>query len=143
MTPARLRLDPRFRLSVYGAFAALTVTGVAWLVADRLKESPNGDAWQAVAANLLMIHGGAAMATLMLLGALAPLHVRLAWRSGRNRVTGTAMAGVNAVLIVTAFGLYYFGSETLRPWASYLHMGVGFALPTLFLAHVWLGRRSR
>jgi hypothetical protein len=143
MTPARLRLDPRIRLSVYGAFAALTVTGVGWLVADGLKESPNGDAWQAIAANLLMIHGGAAMATLMLLGALVPLHVRLAWRSGRNRITGTAMAGVNAVLIVTAFGLYYFGSETLRPWASYLHMGVGFGLPMLFLAHVWLGRRSR
>jgi hypothetical protein len=39
-----------------------------------LKEAPNGELWQQ-AAYLLMIHGGAAMLTLMLLGALFPVHV--------------------------------------------------------------------
>jgi uncharacterized protein (TIGR03382 family) len=53
------------------------------------------------------------------------------------------MVAVNAVLIVTAFGLYYAGSETLRPWASDLHIAVGIALPLVLLVHVWLGRRTR
>jgi hypothetical protein len=92
---------------------------------------------------MLMLHGGVAMATLMLLGALVPLHVRRAWRSGRNRMTGPIMIVVNAALIATAFGLYYAGSETLRPWISDLHIALGLALPAGLLVHVWLGRRTR
>jgi hypothetical protein len=137
-----LRLNLRFRFAVYGAFSVLLVTGVGWWLADALKASSDGEAWQAVAANLLMIHGGIAMVTLMLLGAVFPLHVRLAWRSRRNRITGTAMVIANGALILTAFGLYYLGSEAIRPWASTLHLVVGGILPALFFTHIWLGRRS-
>ena len=138
-----LRLDPRFRFALYGAFALLVVTGAVWLVADQLKDSPEGELWQRVSASTLMVHGGVAMATLLLLGALFPLHVRLGWRSGRNRLTGPIMIGFNAVLIVTAFGLYYSGSDAVRPWMSDVHILLGFALPALFVGHVLLGRRSR
>jgi 4-amino-4-deoxy-L-arabinose transferase-like glycosyltransferase len=48
----------------------------------------------------------------------------------------------NAVLILTAFGLYYLGAETLRPWASDVHIVAGFALPVLIALHIWLGRRQ-
>ena len=120
----------------------LFITGVAWWVADALKESPNGDLWQTIAANLLMLHGGAAMVTLMLLGALIPLHLQRAWRSGRNRTAGAVMIAFNAVLIVTAFGLYYLGAETVRPWFSNVHLAIGLFMPAMFLAHIWLGRRT-
>jgi len=136
-----VRLDPRFRYSLYGAFAALFVTGIAWLVVDQLKNASSGEELQAAAANLLMLHGGAAMITLMLLGALIPLHVQRAWRSRKNRVSGTAMVSFNAILIATSFGLYYLGSEVLRPWASDLHIGFGVGLPVLMVVHIWLGRR--
>jgi hypothetical protein len=138
-----LRLDPRFRFALYGAFAALLVTGAAWLVADQLKDSPEGELWQRVSSSMLMVHGGVAMVALLLLGALFPLHIRLGWRSGRNRLTGPAMVAFNAVLIVTAFGLYYSGSDAVRPWMSDVHIALGFALPALFVGHVLLGRRSR
>jgi len=138
-----VRLDPRFRRTVYAVMAALLATGAAWIVADALKDSANGDAWQQAAASLLMCHGGAAMVMLMLLGALVPLHVGRSWRAGRNRTTGTAMASLNAALVVTAFGLYYLGSDTTRPWWSGVHIGVGLALPLLVLVHVWSGRRFR
>ncbi|MGA2128446.1 MAG: hypothetical protein ABSG76_20125 [Xanthobacteraceae bacterium] len=138
-----MRLDPPFRRTVYAVMAALLATGVAWIVADALKDSVNGEAWQQVAASLLMYHGGAAMVMLMLLGALVPLHVGRSWRAGRNRTTGAAMASLNAALVVTAFGLYYLGSDTTRPWWSGVHIGVGLALPLLVLVHVWNGRRLR
>jgi hypothetical protein len=138
-----VRLDPRFRAALYAAFAILTVTGAVWLLADWRKDPLSPDPWQDISATMLMLHGGVAMATLMLLGALVPLHVRRAWRSGRNRMTGPAMVAVNAVLIATAFGLYYAGSETLRPWISDLHIAAGLALPAALLVHVWLGRRTR
>jgi hypothetical protein len=136
-----LRLNYLFRYAIYAAFAALFLSGAFWLLADGLKDSPEGEMWQAISANLLMIHGGVAMLTLMLLGALVPVHVLRAWRARKNRVTGTAMASLNAVLIVTAFGLYYLGSESLRPWLSNIHLAAGCALPIQLIAHIYFGRR--
>jgi hypothetical protein len=138
-----LPLDPLFRLALYGAFTVLLLTGAAWLVADQMKNSAEGETWQSISASLLMIHGGLAMVALVLLGALFPVHVRLGWRNRRNRITGPTMIGLNAALIITAFGLYYFGSETLRPLTSDNHIVVGFALPAMTLVHVLRGRRSR
>jgi hypothetical protein len=138
-----LRVDHRFRFALYAAFSVLFVTGAGWLLADRMKDAAGtGEAWQMTAAYLLMLHGGAAMITLMLLGALVPLHIRLAWRSRRNRVTGPAMVTSNAVLVATSFGLYYAGSEVLRPWMSNIHIGFGLCLPALLVVHVLLGRRG-
>jgi len=138
-----LRLDPRFRLALYSALSVLFVTGAVWVLADQMKVLPDsGETWQTIAAWLLMLHGGTAMLTLMLLGALVPLHMRRGWRSRRNRITGTVMASCNAVLIATSFGLYYSGSELLRPWMSNVHIGFGLCLPILILTHVLVGRNS-
>ena len=137
-----LQLDRRLRWSLYAAFALLFATGAAWLFADQLKDSADGEFWQATIANVLMIHGGAAMVTLLLLGAIFPIHIARAWRGRLNRVSGSIMVICNAVLILTAFGLYYLGAETLRPWASDVHIVVGFALPVLIALHIWLGRRQ-
>src|SRR5689334_6174922 len=90
-----------------------------------------------------MLHGGTAMIALILLGALLPLHMQRAWRARRNRVAGSAMLACNAVLIVTAFGLYYAGSEVLRPWMSAIHIAFGFGLPAVFIVHLVRGRRVR
>jgi hypothetical protein len=135
------RLDPPFRYAIYAAVAVLFATGAGWLIADQMKETPSGEIWQESAAYLLMLHGGAAMITLMLLGALFPLHIGRAWRAKKNRVTGSVMIACNAALITTAFGLYYLGSEEIRPWASDLHIGFGIALPLLLLVHVKTGRK--
>jgi hypothetical protein len=137
-----LRLKPSFRVAIYVAFAVLFLTGAGWLVADWQKDISTDDIWQQTVAYLLMVHGGAAMVMLLFLGALIPLHVMRAWRSRRNRVAGSAMVTFNAILIVTAFGLYYLGSETVRPWMSWIHIGAGFSLSLLFPLHIFWGRRE-
>jgi len=137
-----LRLRPSFRFAIYAAFAVLFLTGAGWLVADWQKDISGDEIWQQTVAYLLMVHGGAAMVTLLLLGALIPVHLMRAWRSRRNRVSGLIMATLNATLIVTAFGLYYLGSETLRPWMSLTHIAAGFSLSLLFPIHIFLGRRE-
>lgn len=134
-----MRLSNRLRWALYVVFGVLVVTG-GWLVADRLKDAGDGETWQKIAANLLMVHGGTAMVALLLLVALGPLHVRRAWRSRMNRATGIAVVSVNTMLIVTAFGLYYLGSEQLRPWISDIHIGLGLAVPFLLAGHIALGR---
>jgi hypothetical protein len=137
-----LRLDRSFRYGLFAALGVLFLTGAVWLAADQLKDAPDGETWQAVAANLLMVHGGTAMVALLLLGALFPLHVRLSWRAQRNRITGVIMLIAGVTLIATAFGLYYFGSEALRPATSWIHTIVGLALPIFVLVHILCGRRS-
>jgi hypothetical protein len=139
--PSALRLDERFRWGLYGVFSVLFVTGAVWLIADAWKDSPSGDFWQGLSASLLMIHGGAAMVALVLLGALIPIHVMRAWRSRRNRVAGAAMVAANVLFVATAFGLYYAGSDTRRPWISDLHIAVGLIFPALIVIHVVTGRR--
>jgi hypothetical protein len=139
--PSALRLDERFRWGLYGVFSVLFVTGAVWLIADAWKDSPSGDFWQGLSASLLMIHGGAAMVALVLLGALIPIHVMRAWRSRRNRVAGAAMVAANVLFVATAFALYYAGSDTWRPWISDLHIAVGLIFPALIVIHVVTGRR--
>ena len=121
----------------------LFLTGAGWLVADWQKDISGDEIWQQAIAYLLMVHGGAAMVTLLLLGALVPLHLRRGWRSRKNRVSGSVMVTFNAVLIMTAFGLYYLGSETLRPWMSWIHIAAGVCLLLSFPVHIFMGRRER
>ncbi len=117
------------------------LSGLGWVVADGLKDAPAGEVWQNVSANLLMVHGGLAMLVLVLLGSLIPVHMLRAWRAGRNRWSGSAMAFLNAILALTAFGLYYLGSEILRPWISTIHLAAGCLLPIQLVVHICLGRR--
>ncbi|HLZ03562.1 MAG TPA: hypothetical protein VKR55_15610 [Bradyrhizobium sp.] len=138
-----MRLKTSFRYAIYAAFAVLFLTGAGWFVADWQKDVSSDDIWQQVAANMLMVHGGAAMLALMMLGALIPLHFLRAWRARKNRVSGSLMAAFNVVLIATAFGLYYLGSETLRPWISWIHIAAGLLLVLMFPLHIVLGGRPK
>jgi hypothetical protein len=138
-----LRLDRRFRYGLYAAFTVLFLTGAVWLIADAEMDSPNGEFWQEFSAKMLVIHGGTAMLALVMLGALIPIHMQRAWRGRLNRLTGIAMATVNTVLVLTAFGLYYAGSDTLRAWTSDLHIAVGLAFPLLLVIHIFIGRRTK
>lgn len=137
-----LQLSRWLRRSLYWVLALMFVTGVVWLVADWQKSTPQGEIWQAIATWLLMLHGGGAMASLLLIGALVPLHMHRGWRAKRNRISGSVMVLENAVLIATSFGLYYIGSDAIRPWMSDIHIGAGCCLPLLLALHILLGRRT-
>ena len=137
-----MRLDPWFRRAIYLLTATLFLTGTAWFLGDRFAYFARAPAWQGLSANLLMIHGGAAMLFLLFLGALGARHVPLGWRIGMNRLMGLVILGSSAVLVGTAFGLYYFGSDALRRWTSDLHIAIGLGWPVLLALHVITGRQS-
>ncbi len=134
-----MRLEPGFRFWTYAIFATLFLTGAIWLVADLLKD-PEGEMWQMVSADMLMLHGMTAMLALILIGAMMPLHIQRSWRAGKNRVSGSVMIGVNGILVATAWGLYYAASDLLRNFVADVHIAVGLALPALAIGHVVLGR---
>ena len=83
------------------------------------------------------------MGALVILGTLIPLHLRRGWVAGRNRFSGVAFTCICGLLVVTGYALYYVGSETLRNWASYLHIAVGLGAPLALTWHIWRGRKTR
>ena len=135
-----LQLDRRLRWSLYAAFALLFATGAAWLLADHLKDSPR----RILASHdRQRAHGpwrGGDVDALAAGRAISHSH-RAAWRSRRNRLAGAAMVIANVLFVATAFGLYYAGSDTWRPWISDVHIAVGVVFPVLIVIHVWTGRR--
>ncbi|MGJ4997078.1 hypothetical protein ACQR0Z_21825 [Bradyrhizobium sp. HKCCYLS3077] len=139
-----MRLKGAFRFAVYAIFGLLFASGALWIYADQMKTRSEADseAWQQASAMLLSAHGGTAMITLMLLGALGPMHVQRAWRASKNRATGVLSVALYGLLIATAFGLYYVGSEALRPWISTVHIAFGLGVPVVLTAHIVVGRSS-
>ncbi|MGY3450439.1 hypothetical protein [Bradyrhizobium sp. USDA 4353] len=118
-----MRLKGAFRFALYAIFGLLFVSGALWIYADQMKTRSEMDSefWQQAAAFLLSTHGGAAMVTLLLLGALGPMHVQRAWRARKNRATGVLSLALYGLLIATAFGLYYVGSDLGSPAALDQH----------------------
>lgn len=140
--PDLIRLKPLHRRLLYAVVALLFLSGAAWTYWNYLVVSP-GDFEMGAKALAMKIHGGAAMAILVLLGMLLTGHVRIAWRVRRNRGNGLPFLSAFAVLTITGYGLYYAGGERLRGWASWIHLAVGLALPLLLIVHVWVGKRTR
>ncbi|HEY1770128.1 MAG TPA: hypothetical protein VGG02_07720 [Chthoniobacterales bacterium] len=137
-----VRLRPWTRWLLYLASGALFVTGIAWAGLRYL--IPETEEWTGPwKADALKIHGAFAMVLLVLVGMLLSTHVRVAWRARRNRSNGVFFLSSLGLLVVTGYGLYYFGDERLRSWTSWIHLGVGALLPVFFILHVWLGRKTR
>jgi len=130
------------RYFLYAVLALLFLSGVAWSYWNYVVASP-GDFEMTAKARAMKIHGAAAMAILVLVGMLLTGHVRFAWRLRRNRANGSLFLGAFGILTITGYGLYYAGGETLRAWTSWIHLGVGLALPLFLILHIWLGRRTR
>ncbi len=138
----KIRLPLALRLVLYAVLGFLFVSGAVWTYFNYAAPSADETAGQWKSWSL-QVHGGAAMATLLLVGMLLSTHVRFAWRARRNRLNGIVLLTVLGLLILTGYFLYYAGSESLRAWSSWIHIGVGFLLPFAVLLHIFVGRRSR
>jgi hypothetical protein len=125
------RLATLQRRLLYWALGLLLASGGYWALIHYLGVRP----W--LGEPLLMkIHGGAAMAALVLIGGLVPGHVTIGWGLRRNRPSGTALLAVCGLLTVTGFFLYYTGDETARDAWSYVHLALGIFLPMALGVHL-------
>src|SRR4051812_24134292 len=130
-----MRLPLSLRLAFYASGAVVLVSGVLWLaIHERMRT---------LAAGSMEVHGAAAMALLVVIGATVARHASAAWRDGRNRASGALLGTALAVLMITGVALYYAGDERLRAMASTVHWTLGLGAMVVAGMHVWLGRRSR
>jgi len=139
-----LKLSSRHRRWFYLVFGVLFVSGATWLALHRwgATETEFGAQQNPAEPWLLRLHGAAAMATLVILGTMIPLHLRRSWRARRNRRTGVVITSVCVLLIVSGYFLYYAGGDTMRRAAVYGHDVLGLALPVIVIWHIFRGRRS-
>lgn len=137
MKRSKLRLNRFSEFFVYLIFGILLVTGVGWMVFQARLDEGNQ-----VSSVMLKLHGGAAMVSLILLGALIN-HMRKGWKSRKNRTSGLTLVLAILFLIVTGYGLYYAGDEQLRSLTSQCHSWIGLGIVLLLPAHVFIARAIR
>lgn len=120
------------RQLLYLSGAALLLSGAAWLAVRYLPGLPMSEALAPLA---MKIHGGAAMAILVVIGMLIPAHVVQRWPAAENLRTGITLLAGAAALTATGWGLYYAGDEALRGAVSAAHWTTGIASLPLLLMH--------
>ena len=137
-----IRLGSWHQGAVYGATAALAVSGIIWLVLHYFLAVPGeyGPQTHPLEPWMLRLHGAAAMAGLVIYGSLLPVHVRRAWSIRRNIALGIALVTIMLLLTVTGYLLYYAGDENTRPVISAAHWILGLVVPALLVWHVVSGR---
>lgn len=132
-----IRLPKAQRWTTYLALVAVAISGIAWwFLHDVLQWG-----WMLAERRLLISHGIAAAATLVIVGGLLPLHIHLAWRVRRNLSSGIAALAIMTLLAVTG-SLLYYGSQDWRDWVRWVHIGAGLIAALIIPTHVWLGRRK-
>jgi len=141
----KVALGPRQKRSLYSVTALLWLSGAGWVWLRYFGQVQGafGPEPRPLQATMLKLHGAAAMLFLVALGALLPQHVPLGWKTRRQRPSGASLLGICALLTLTAWGLYYAGSDELRPYISWTHTALGLALPGAVALHVWLAARRR
>lgn len=127
---------PRWqRLATHLIFAACALSGLGFFLrrelAIHLSDIPAHD--------FLVWHGISAAFALLAFGAVLPGHIRGAWNTKRNRVSGAAMILLMATLMLSGLQLYY-GDEAIRDSMVMLHWAVGFLGFAAFPAHLIVGR---
>lgn len=127
------------RRAVHGSVLALLVTGVAWLAVHYLL---GGDMPHPAEAWTLRLHGIVAYVSLLVFGSMSAVHILVAWRLKRHRVSGSVLVGGVLLLAATALALYY-GSEAAHGAVSLVHWIAGLVLLPLLWTHILIARRAR
>jgi NADH:ubiquinone oxidoreductase subunit 6 (subunit J) len=68
------------------------------------------------------------------------MHIKAAWKSKRNKISGSLMVLVMSLLLISGLFLYY-GADT-RDVALWIHWIIGCGLVLLFPFHFIAGRRA-
>lgn len=143
--PPRHRLPRWQRRALYASGSLLLLTGLAWLALHYGVGAGAGELPHPLEAWCLRLHGLFAMAGLFVLGALAAAHIPQGWRLSRRwqlvdqQRSGLLLCGLASLLVLSAYLLYYFAPEDLRPALGIGHAAIGACMAGLVMWH----RRAR
>ena len=140
---APLRLSRHRRLFVYTVGWGLWLSGALWLLFPyaRMRKGEFGDTPHPLEPWWLRMHAAFAFMALWSFGLVWGVHIVAGWRTGRQRVSGSAAVAVLGWLVLTGYLLYYLTDDRWRDINGIAHWALGLAMPALFVLHIVLGRR--
>jgi hypothetical protein len=140
-----VRFSWQLRFWFYNIFGVLFLSGILWWGMHYLTLSNEtmNETFGWLKPWLMRIHGATAMASLIMLGFLIPRHMQRGWAQDRNRLTAVGLVSGCLFLILSGYGLYYCGDETLRAWLSSAHSASGVLLPMILVWHIISGRAQK
>ena len=133
-----MKIERRHKFALSGAFCVLWLTGAVWLALHHFGNARPGSSVLVTKVWFMTVHGLAAFVALLLLGTLSE-HVQSGLAGYTNRRSGMTLIVVSAVLVLSGWLLYYAG-ESVRSFASQIHLVVGVLSPVLLVVHL-RGRR--
>jgi hypothetical protein len=135
----KVRLAPLHRRLFYIVFGILWGSGALWVLIEWFKDPELGTARTVLQTLSMKIHGAVMLVFLAMLGTLLA-HVRRGWILKANRLSGCFNIGINALLALTGWLLYYITDDSARAWTSLIHWAIGLSALPLLYGHIWLGR---
>lgn len=132
---AKLPLWHRLGLTVTLFVTWGTGTVLLWARYFGRKDGPFGPENHWAESPTRAIHGGMVLVCLLALGSLVPTHFRAGWLTGTRQTSAFTMVTTTLILILTGWGLYYVGGDSLRQGLSFTHSGLGLLLLPLFFIH--------
>ena len=135
----KVRLGPVHRKLFYIVFGAVWGSGFLWLLVEWFKEPELGGARTLLQAFSMKVHGGAMLLYLIMLGSLMT-HIRRGTALKANRFSGFLVIGLNGILALSGWVLYYGSEDVLRQWSSLIHWTIGLSALPFLGAHILRGR---
>ncbi|MDM3870486.1 hypothetical protein QSV34_03850 [Porticoccus sp. W117] len=144
MAGIHIKIRKPWRRALYGALATSWCSGIGFFILSRWVriEGDFGPERHPLQFPLLQLHGGAAFVMMMFLGALFVGHVAHTWPAKKRHPMGVAMAIVVALMVISAWLLYYLANEDVRAWVANIHASLGLLLPVLLAIHIQRARRK-
>ena len=134
--PIGIKMPAFQKWNVYIFSIVLAVTGLWWTSVHEVVISKNLKLMH----QLIMVHGVVALFCLIIFGSVITQHVRLAWITKRNRISGGLVFLSISLIALTGLGLYY-ANEDLHDFYKWVHLALGIALIILMPLHIIMGRR--
>jgi hypothetical protein len=132
-----LRMPQWMRRWIYGVGLASALSGLVWLLLHNFfsVEGEFGPQPHPFERSAIVAHGAAAVAAAWVLGLIWMGHVRRGIAFGRKLPSGFGLVALVAFLMLSGWGLYYLGDESLRAWTATAHWVVGLGAVLLLLLH--------
>ena len=145
MASIRVKISKPWRRALYAALATSWCSGIVFFVLSRWVrvEGEFGPERHPLQFPFLQLHGGAAFVMMMFLGALFIGHVANTWPIKKQHPMGLTMAIVAALMVISAWLLYYLANEDVRAWVANIHAAMGFLLPAILVIHIHRARRKK
>lgn len=139
-----LRLPPLFRWFLYAIVCCSWFTGLVFFILREFLviEGDFGPQMHPLQFPTLLVHGLCAFLMIFGAGGMLFAHVPHGWKSGKQRVLGSAITSVVLLQVLTGYLLYYLDGDVTRDLAGYIHLGIGVFVPFILLAHVKTGKTA-